>query len=273
MHRICHTINQIGGDARLVFLHGNIVLRDEPSWVNPEWNTPSLSEDDRSMLQTETVMYPEIISGNPLCASKVVRYLGNKDGLLTGKKMNAKPEDFLLAHSKMIEPNANCVLFNAFFNPVFNNVDTFAVQDRDFDATYIGKGFVHGRGFPYGDCRIMPETLLIERTWPRGAEQLSYVLRRTRFFHTWDSWTATNVEAILCGAVPFFLRYEPWTEAEVDGSELGLIPRLDEKNPHFDAEKFHDGRQRLVKNIDQLNATWDNRAREFLEKVQAHFGI
>jgi hypothetical protein len=266
LHKIAHTINMVGGDARLIFLYGGIVCGGK-EWTNPLWNTPRLCEGDKHLTQTEIVVYPEIISGNPLCASKVVRYLGNKDGLLTGKKMNAKPRDFLLAHSKVIEPNAHCVLFNAGFNPIFSRRDILPSSERNLDATYIGKGYL------YGECSVRRDTILIERQWPSGQEQLAYLLRLTRYFYTWDSWTATNVEAALCGAIPIFLRYEPWTEAEIDGSEIGEIPRLDAQNPEFDALKFQEGRRKLIENINWLDATWDNRVKAFVGQVTAHFAV
>jgi hypothetical protein len=263
VHKIAHTINQLGGDARLVIYNGGFLF-DGKQFTNPELNTPCLKQEDKQLLLSSIVVYPEIIPGNPLCASRVVRYLGNKDGLLTGKKMGSRSGDFLLAHSKVIEPNADCVLFNAEFNPAFNDT---GVLSRDMDATYVGKGHI------YGKCSIMANTLYIDRTWPYGAEQLAYVLRRTRFFYTWDSWTATNVDAILCGAVPYFLRYEPWTEAELDGSELGEIPRMDANHTEFYPLEFQKKRRKLIKRIDELNATWENRVREFIGRVEAHFSV
>lgn len=276
LHKICHTLNQIGADARLAFLHGGIRCGGK-DWTNPALNTPCLRDEDKHLFLSSIVIYPEIVTGNPACATKIVRYLGNKDGLLTGQKMNAKPTDFLLAHSKIMEPNAHCILFNAEFNPVFHNRNTAYAKDREMDATYIGKGFIHGRGFAYGDCPVVPDKLLIERMWPRGAEQLAYLLRRTRFFYTYDPMSATNVDAILCGAVPFFMRYDPWTEEEIDGSELGPLPRLDNKDmvTVFDVDEFRlflNGRDKLVNNINLLNASWEERVKDFHEQVQAYFG-
>lgn len=265
LHKICHTINQVGGDARLVFLYNGIKCGGVEQ-TNPKLNTPCLSEDDRNMMQTEIVVYPEIISGNPACASKIVRYLGNKDGLLTGNKMNAKPSNFLLSHSKVIEPKAHCVLFNAEFNPVFNDIGTEDAKHRHLDATYIGKGSMHG------NCYVMTQTLLIERLWPRGHEQLAYLLKNTRYFYTWDSWTATNIESILCGSMPIFMRYDPWTEEELDGSELGKIPRLGVHHSQSDLNKFNDERMKLIGRIAELNATWNERVRGFVDQVQVHWG-
>ena len=276
MHRICHTINDLGGDARLVFLSNGIRCGDA-TCVNPNLNTPCLREEDKHLLQTEIVVYPEVVSGNPVCASKVVRYLGNKDGLLTGQKMNAKPRDFLLAHSKVIEPKANCVLFNAELNPVFNENGAKPFYGRPMDATYTGKGFIHGKGFVHGECPTQPNMLLIERIWPKGQDQLAYLLKNIRFFYTWDAWTATNLDALMCGCIPFFLRYEPWTEEELDGSELGVIPRLDwSRKISYDSnqwlERFEQEKAALITRIGELNASWNARVKDFMEQVEGYFG-
>lgn len=264
LYKIAHTINQVGGDARLVIYNGGFHF-DGNEYINKALNTQCLRANDKGMLQTEIVMYPEIIPGNPLCASKIVRYLGSKDGLLTGRKMNAGPRDFLLAHSKVIEPNAHGVLFNAEFNKAFNDTDTSAAQHREFDVTYGGKGYM------YGECTIIPDTMAIAREWPRGPEQLAYLLRKVRYFYTWDSWTATNIDAILCGAVPYFLRYEPWTEAELDGSELGEIPRMDASHAEFYPLEFQEKRRKLIGRIAELNNSWDDRVLGFMDCADGHF--
>lgn len=270
LHKLCHTINLVGGNARLVFMnrgsfvYDKLIMSSNPTWVNPEWNTPTLGPEDVNVCVDSIVLYPEIIQGNPLCSSKIVRWLGNKEGYLTGTKMNAKPRDFILTHSKAIRPDAHYALFNAELNPVFN--DGGIPENRNINVTYTGKGTT------YGDCKIQPNSLGMTRTWPYGQDQLAYLLKRTNIFYTWDSWTATNIEAILCGAVPYFLRYEPWTEEEVDGSELGPIPRIDARNPRIDAEAFAEGRKQLLENIERLNSTWDARVKEFVNQVQSWFG-
>ena len=100
------------------------------------------------------------------------------------------------------------------------------------------------------------------------------VLRQTRFFFTWDAWTATNVEAILCGAVPIILDYGPWKQEEIDGSELGWLPRGDMTDDGIvvDQEKFKIGREDMIKNIGDLSRLWKSKVLEFMGMVQEHFG-
>jgi hypothetical protein len=133
------------------------------------------------------------------------------------------------------------------------------------NGTYIGKGYLFG---PVG---IMKNTLEIGRRWPHTQEQLAFLFRHMACIYTWDSWTQTNVDAILTGCVPFFLNYAPFTPEEIDGSELGIIPRLDRENHVFDLERFVSQRTALITRIAELQASWGMRVKDFYNKVQARF--
>lgn len=234
-------------------------------WTNKEWNTPPLQDSERHLLDTAYVMYPEVMIGNPFGAKKVIRYFGNREGYCNGKLIGINPNDFLLAHSRATRADAHYVLFNAEINPVFNSVGSAPSKDRTMDATYVGKGYL------YGKVGLVDNTIYVGRDWPTTQGQLAIFFRHTRFFYTWDSWTQTNVEAVLCGCVPFFLRYEPWTEADIDGSELGRIPRLDHNNRTVNEPEFQAQRKALEDRIAYLGASWDERVKTFTAKVEQHF--
>lgn len=245
----------------------NVIFGDE-RYISKELNTPLLKEDDKDFIEDAYVIYPETIVANPLMAKNVVRYFGNKDGYCNGRSVVIGDNDFIVAHSKVIMPTADFILHNADINPVFNNIDTLPYDQRRIDVTYIGKGYI------YGDTAVVPNTLFIAREWPQTQEQLAMVLRQTRFFFTWDAWTATNVEAILCGAVPIILDYGPWKQEEIDGSELGWLPRGDMTDDGIvvDQEKFKIGREDMIKNIGDLSRLWKSKVLEFMGMVQEHFG-
>jgi len=69
LHKLCHLLNEMGHEAFLWLIDGH---------TNPDWNTP-VSYDHNG-----TVLYPEIIPGNPLNAEKVVRWCLNAPGRLGG---------------------------------------------------------------------------------------------------------------------------------------------------------------------------------------------
>lgn len=242
------------------------IVSCEPAQMNMEWNTPGLQDHESHFINDGIVIYPEVVIGNPLKAKRVARFMGNKDGVLRqGNSMACGPNDFVIAHSRVLHPNPDFVLYYSYVNPCFN-IDGADPQKRVMNATYIGKGYLYKD--PVG---IIKETLWIDRKWPCTQEQLAFLLKHVGCFYTWDCWSQTNVDAVLCGAVPFFLQYDPFTSAEIDSAELGRIPRLDADNITFDLNVFVEQRADLIKRIADLQATWKFRVQDFHEKLQSYF--
>jgi hypothetical protein len=71
LHRLCHELNQIGQEAYI----GNGYA------TNPEWDTPHGEVDADT-----TAIYPEIVTGNPWNAPRVVRWVLNTPGRLGGDR-------------------------------------------------------------------------------------------------------------------------------------------------------------------------------------------
>ena len=71
LHRLCHELNLAGQQAFVSFRR-----------TNPEWQTPFRR---RLHVRDWIAVYPEVATGNPLRAPRVVRYVLNKPGLLGGE--------------------------------------------------------------------------------------------------------------------------------------------------------------------------------------------
>lgn len=243
------------------------VIFHDDTWTNKDLNTPVLEEKEGGFANDAIVIYPETIIANPLRAKRVVRYFGNREGYCNSRKVLAGQNDFILAHSHVIHQKPDYILFNADINPAFNDIGAIPFENRQMDVTYVGKGYI------YGQVGIIPNTLFVGREWPQNQEQLAILLRQTRFFFTWDAWTSTNVEAVLCGAVPVVLSFDPWKSEEVDSSELGWLPRADlmQEEIALDREKFVDGRSSLITKINELSRSWNDRVAEFVTKVEEYF--
>jgi len=267
IHKICHTINTLGGNAKMAFHQDDIndcqyIINPKSEYVNPAWNTPIF--DRKEVPEDCFVLYPEVVLGNPLNAKKVIRFFGNKEGAFTNKKIQYGKSDFSVAHSKIVKPDADYVLFYADVNPCFNDDNTEPFYKRTLDATYIGKGYL------YGKCEHIKGTVEIGRKIPNSQEGLAEILKSVRFFHTWDSMTQTNVEAVLCGAVPVFRRYDPWTKEEIDSVEIGYIPRLD-FTTEIDYKTFKIHQLALKEKVLELTNSWDERVLGFVHAVELHF--
>lgn len=271
LHKICDALNRFGHDARMLYLNPHEANSQDfinPATIKgaPDLNAPILKGEDKSFIADSIVVYPEVVIANPLNAKKVVRYFGNRESYCNGRTVMAGSKDFIVAHSCVIHPKPDYVLFSAEVNPCFNGVGARYFEERTMDVTYIGKGYI------YGNVGIIPNTVYIAREWPTTQEQLAILMRQTRFFYTWDAWTSTNMEAVLCGAVPVILHYDPWKPEELDASELGL-PRAEivDGEVKLDADKFLKERIELMKKIDVMTISWDDRVREFAGKVEEHF--
>lgn len=230
----------------------------------------TLQQDfDRVSLDACYVLYPEVILGNPLQARRVIRYFGNKDGILKqGRAVQAGQRDFLLGHSRVVAPNADHICFFARQNPLFHRLDTHEARYRRLDLTYVGKGELYGMG----GC--VDNTVEITRLWPTSKTQLAMLLRNCRFFYTGDAWSNINVEALACGAIPVFLALGPWTNEEIDGSELGVLPRLTPGVALSESlfSEFEVARAALLDRVAEVDARWDASVVELIHKVDRHFG-
>lgn len=273
LHHLAHSLNEQGHQARLLFMSIDAAGKQsfgflrQKGGTNPAFNTPVLEPASGFADGTCIVVYPEIVSDNPIGATRVVRYFLNFEGKVTGKNIALGPNDFEVGFHRLYRPKAHFFLSNTEFHPAFHAANSRPFGQRTLDVTYIGKGE------NFGKVGTLKDTLLITRNWPADQTQLALLLRQTRFFYTWDAVSAINVEAVLCGAVPFFLRYDPITREEIDVTEMGYLPRLDAgtKGLGFDPAGFERDRAALIGRIEQIQRSWPGRVAEFAAAAERHF--
>ena len=228
LHFLCDRLNRIGYPAE-------VVIMQSFNMINPKFLTPIAYDGD------SIVIYPEVISENPLGAGKVVRYLLNHEGFFTGSKIEWNPTDFPLSFSKVYRNDCDIL-----FYPIVD-LDIFYRDGREKESSclYTGKADYKGP-IPQLDYK---ET--ITHTWPESKQELAEIFRNRLLLFSCDTNTATCLDAALCGCVPIILggKYEEgdsyygkcWAN---DHSEimdaLKVIDELPEKirirQNNFDAE-------------------------------------
>ncbi len=137
----------------------------------------------------DVVVYPEIIHGNPLGGTIVVRYLLNIPGkLCDGPKSFDKNEMIVAYHRDLSGYSKGCLLHIPAYESFFRNKS----QKRDLSCYWVGKG-------TFTDHPLTKNCLEITSQWPTERRMLAALLNRTEIFYTYDNYTALITEAILCG--------------------------------------------------------------------------
>jgi hypothetical protein len=140
---------------------------------------------------------------------------------------------------------------------------------RNLNLTYVGKGI------NFENCFRIPGSILVERDWPRDKEQLGLLLRQCKFFFTWDCVSATNHDAVLCGAVPILMHDKQIPREDIDRMEFGIFPKINFQLDGLGGLKFDElddakinaidsSLHAMSQNIALLESSWMARVGQFL---------
>lgn len=269
LHDLCEALNRSGHRAGMVFVHGgnateqnfSYAVSSHPSLFREGGNYHFFQDEQeaRQAIDAGTVVYPDLITGNPLGARNVIRYVLNFNAAdFSG--------DFVLAFSEIYTQHANHVLYKPFHHPAFTDQGATHWRDRTLDLTYIGKGE------SFLECHRIRDTLLVERDYPRDKEQLALLLRQCRFFYTWDCVSATNMDALMCGAVPVLLHDKQISRERINQMEVGSFPRISASSTedlpgglHYDPDQVDADIQAFKTSYHQLVDSWDARVAAFAQ--------
>ncbi|MYN10032.1 hypothetical protein [Pseudoduganella aquatica] len=215
MHHLCHELNGLGFDAKLM-LTSNLSPPGEPL-VNPALNTPVINglfpEHWDRINEESIVISSDGVIGNPFNAKRLVRYVLGRENQPTAA------DEFPLYYSRTFPMDKSKAVHTLYYLPIDLSVfNPNYAPARDQDMLWLGKGAKFCLERP-------PGAVDITYTWPPTREELAANLRRTRYMYSYDAVSATNGEAVLCGAVVILkhLSYHDWewTRADVEATELG----------------------------------------------------
>jgi hypothetical protein len=207
----------------------------------PSWNEPLF---DNNILDDDIFIYPEIICGNPYNAKKVVRYMLYYPWHHFGNGRIPKHE-LLIPHNKWVywDSITNCdyplpeehILEITIAEPHLFYLD--ASVKKDINTYWVSK------------C----DPTLVERfPLPKGCvhihhghsrENVAALLRKTKYFFSFDVNTSMMNEAYLCGAEVFLITNDrrvipwkgtSWLENKQQYEDLEMIRRFAELAKGFD---------------------------------------
>jgi hypothetical protein len=261
LHDLCDGLVRLGHKAHIALMingglnHSNDATHYKSGHLWTPWPDERMDAYVPFLQSDAIVVYPEIISGNPLGAKNIARYFLNKSGAISGVPVDVQETDYVIAYSRSYYSNPKQLLYRIACPDTFHDRDTAHFADRKLDLSYVGKGAF------YTACGKVRNTTEITRDWPAEKADLLGLLRSCRYFFSWDDLSGTNLDAALCGAVPVLLNFGAVTPTELDAFEIPL-PYL--RGHWIDGEvyfprvgsEFLDKRAALFAMREQLNAAW-----------------
>lgn len=269
LHGLCHELRSLGLEAYLLLTNN---LSGDGPLLNPDFHTPSINgdlENHWARLRDEAItIYADGVPGNPFKARHVVRYVLGKEVL----RGDEDPAEFRLYHSKAFPVQRRGDQRTLYLLPVdlglFNAVGTAPTLERQQDLIWIGKG---GR---YVGAEKPEGVRQITYSWPPTRPELAAELRETRFVYSYDTLSATNLEAILCGAVVVLktMNYHEWswTRRDIEATEHGSGGYAF-GDTAFEVARALDTRPEFVANVRYEHQMFRQHLWEFVQASQTRF--
>jgi hypothetical protein len=197
LYRLCHHLNRAGYPSAVLVDPDH---RREPEDPMPGWDVPLHEGPPGGSI----VVYPEIVSGNPLGARRVVRWALNTPGLLGGDTRYDDAEMVFVydphklsavapATSERLGPER--VLWLGLVDPASVYPDPTLPRTMDCSFTYKGRDLCGRFPLPESD---LGEIVALEQITPT-MESLGDALRQTRVFYSYDHYSNALREAAVCG--------------------------------------------------------------------------
>lgn len=163
-------------------LYGHLLARGQEAHINVRFD-PGVDS---------VAIYPEIAHGNPLWGRRVVRYILNKPGVMSGGGIPGPtrfdPDDKLIYFSRLFGGDGDNVLFL----PI---LDLYTWRDqgkkRTKTAYFVGKGL---------NKNLHPaNAILIDRALAKDQQALANLLNECSVVYSYDPVSAMSEIARLCG--------------------------------------------------------------------------
>jgi len=167
------------------------------------YNLRYASEGD---LRDCMVVYPEVTAGNPLCATRVVRWLLNKPGVLAEKVGYGNNELYFyydkVFDEELIPGQQNQLLRVVMANPAYNKNN---YSRREGCCYIVRKGENRSHDYHEDGC---------VRLDGLKHDEIAVIFNRCRYFYTYDLYTFYTSYAALCGCIPIVVPEDGISEEE-----------------------------------------------------------
>lgn len=204
LHKLCHHLNELGHSAYLWPMGFDFSAFK----TNPQYNTPLADPAiSRNQLKHAIVIYPEIVTDNPLNAPNVVRWLLHKPGFFTGKIKFGK-HDFILGYSPFgykdisLQIHYELVITENHFNIFYNYNNPIRTGSCFTKRKNTNAVLIH-------DLCDSEEIINSAPT-----QDLAKLFNKTKYFYSYDPYTFLCTQAALCGCIPIVIPQKNLTKDE-----------------------------------------------------------
>lgn len=203
--------------VRFIRDYASYVVRGRPSFsFGPFTNILANRKD----LRDAVVIYPEIVSGNPLDARKVVRWCLHRPGHHSGE-VNYSPGDRFF-----------------FYLPEFYDSALSEEDDNFLKVTYFNEAYTRTNfGSRTGSCFLVRKgkDRLLDRH-PEAAIQVddmshedrAAVFNAAEHLYSYDRYTFYTIFAAMCGCIPIYLPADDESVPDVGERPNGLAFGIDD---------------------------------------------
>lgn len=203
--------------TRFVRDYASYLVRGRPSFsFGPFTNVLATRRD----LRNSIVIYPEIVSGNPLGAERVVRWCLHRPGHHSGKVNYSASDRFF------------------FYLPEFYDSSLSKEDGNLLKVTYVNEAYKRTNFDPRtGSCFLVRKGL--RRSLDRhpadaiqvddmSHEDRAAVFNSAQYLYSYDRYTFYTIFAVMCGCVPIYLPADDEVEPDISERSNGLAYGVDD---------------------------------------------
>jgi GT2 family glycosyltransferase len=198
MHYLCHALNIAGHEA---YVTGCNV-------VNPQLRTPILTpaimDIHKRSGRVPVTVYPEVVNGNPLDGTVVVRYILNREGFLSGQDMGAAESDLFFYYAEDFRESASDG--SLLMLPVIDS-QLFCAPDYPVERK---KSYLYLHRYPLEKIdfqSLPPDIELLTFKHPKSLNELAVLFKDAAALYTYEISTTCTI-AMLCGCPVIYFKGE-----------------------------------------------------------------
>lgn len=279
MHKLCDVLNTMGYRAKLWPLwkpHSLVAsmlkspgrtlaytasrIYRGPYATNAKYNTPLAGKSD---IPDSIVIYPEIVSGNPLGAKRYVRWLMHEPGFHEGKALYS-PGDLYFCYQEAFNKHCQAMTYGGPLTIADTLLDIYQ-QTNTGERSKICYMLRKGRDRP--DLPDLSGKWIVDGL---DHAELAKAFNECKICYFYDSYTAYAQYAAACGCIPVIVPVPGVSKMQWTPEEIG---HLGVAYGEGDIEHAVRTRAELLKVMQEVPQKNQQAVARFVEVVALHFKL